>query len=400
MKEKRVESVKKIKNRNEQKRKNRLRLKEAKIWERVFQARLQAQQEQQIHPEVRKRQAELKVQEEAKEKNLAQLKQRASTQKCRRDANPSLVATSNGQRLKGPEKKVAEEKKRLDLEAQEKRDRDRSYDERHRRKKKCNEDELLVFLLNHTTTVQHISNVESSLKDIIATTKLLDRHPAVYLLELGVIDALFGCLQRFTIGAEDWLHLLSLQVITELTRALYDAKDERCWLCTERLKILRSTYVQLSNHNACQYVVAIAEKHSNITDVVEECVELWYRLTRFHNHLYRPTISTGNYLETFSNPNIVDACRHPRIEQLVIRLFNEHEPKSSTFAFVKHCLALFEVFASNDVTAAYRPEMCDIVMMCIQKYAGNSVVLTICKCAIAALSRNVDNKTKLDALLT
>ena len=388
---KRIESVNKTKNHNEQKRLKRKREKDAE-------KRVQLIQLLHANPVLIKQQKVLKAVEAETERHLAQLKQRALTQKLRRDANPSIVTLSNANRsrLTVSEKKDAEEKKRNELEAEEKKVYLCAKKKKHREKKKFNEDEVPVFILRNTTTTNFLHQVESAMNQIIQQSKWENRYPANRLLELNVIDALFACLQRFP--KENWFSLLALQVFTGLTRSMYDVNDCRTWLRDGdglgTLGTLRSTYTQLSNNNACGFVVDLAEKYPNVLDVAQECMEVFFRLIRYHDYTYSTPFYP--YVGEFINPNIRDVCLHPRMESLVVQLFNEHESKSTTDVFAQHCLSLIVVFASNDISAAYRPEMCDIVMMSMQKYNDSSVVLSICNAAIAALAKNIENKQKLE----
>jgi hypothetical protein len=367
-KKKRIESPVKKHNHVVAKRLKRAKARDAASLERRLQVarevRKQKLERERMDPEELKRLEELAETERKAAAALLRKRQRA--------ASPSTVvinnAKGNAKRLKGDEKKAAAETKRLAEEAQPKIIRDRAKNILSREKKKLDFHQRLIFILKHTTTTNHLSEVENAMKEIITITGLESGLLARYLLELGVVSALFGCLRRFP--TEEWFHLLSLQVLSGSLKAMHERTD----LTESDSPILRATYDQLLDQNACDFIVLIAEKHSIHLDVVQECMEVLHLLVRNYDHDYRPPTSSC-FLESFSNRNVGGVCRHPRIEALVVRLFNQHEIHSATDEFAQHCLGLIVVFASNDKSASYRPEMCDIVMKSMQKYAENNVVV-------------------------
>ena len=199
------------------------------------------------------------------------------------------------------------------------------------------------------------------------------------------IGALFTCIRRFP--THELFCLLSVRVLTGLLKAV---RSIRTMPSPDDLNTLRCTYLQLSTLNACDFIAELLESLIDDVEVAQECVEVW--------HLFLRPITS--YCYHYDSPNIINVCRNPRIESLVVWVFNEHEQHSTTDAYAQHCLGLMVVFVSNDAFAKYRPEMCQAVVMASQKYAGNDVVLTICNQAIKELSKNIQNKDKLHIIVS
>ena len=343
----------------------------------------------------RKQQEELKAIEVQNAKKEALRKQKWVTEKARREKDPSIVARSSAKRLKGSEKKAAEAKKREQVEKEQKAALNALKKIRQREKQKLDVDQVLVYYLRNTTTMNYFFQVESAIAAILLRCDYQRKEEVRYLIDEGVFEALFGCLLRFP--NDEWLSMKSLQVVEGLLQTMFTTDDGFShWMNggPEGIPTVRTAFVQLCDAKACDFVVQIIEKYCDDFVVIQKCIEVLHQLTRNVTHKYR---YDGSYYTTFDNPNIKQVCRHPRIESLVVQLFNQHHQTTEkrTKNFVRYSVQLMLTIASNDVSAAYRPEMCEAVVTAMDKYAGNDGITTIGKQAIVVLSKNVQNKDKL-----
>ena len=71
--------------------------------------------------------------------------------------------------------------------------------------------------------------------------------------------------------------LLSLQVLTSVLTAVHNNRKLGSDDC---LNILRSTFLQLSTLNACDYIAQVLESLIDDVEVVHECVEVWHSFLR------------------------------------------------------------------------------------------------------------------------
>ena len=288
----------------------------------------------------------------------------------------------------GSAKKEAEDQKRKDAEAEEKIEKQRAKFKRCRDKAKMDEDGKRVFVLANSTIGKKVHVAETAAEEIIEWTKWdYDNHCSVCsmnYLRYGVIDALFTCVRHFP--KVQYLCFLGLKVLIGLMKAMHNTTMRS----EEEIMLLRSTHLRLSTLNACDFIVQILEKFINHVVYAQVCVEVWYWFVHPFTHRCYEHVS----------PNIIDVCGNPRIESIVVWMFNQHEQHSTTDSYAQHCLRLMVVFVSNDASAGFRPDMCKAVIMAKEKYSGNHLVMTLCNQAIAELNKNDQNKEKLNVIAT
>ena len=286
---KRVESKNKTDNHNAAKRAKRVEEKKKKKYERLCRMTTEYMYEQDRLLEEAKRQKELEAVEAKEALKLARKKRRLFMQQQRRHADPSILAKSHAKRLKGIEKKEAEEQKRMDAEAQEKLEKQRAKFKRCRDKAKMDDHEKSVFTLTNTTTIRHIQLAAAAMTNIIDATTLDYDHAhgghryavcSMNILRYGVIDALFTCLRRFP--NIDWLFFHSLDLLNCLLRAVHSTTTMPS---EDDLNTLRSAHLQLSALNACDFIVQEMEKYSNNHKASRVCRSLALVCLSYYNIL-------------------------------------------------------------------------------------------------------------------